>query len=267
MTNKQTILKKIVPFLILVMALVFASGTSVAQARPGNPHRDGAPDRPAAHDRDHNHDDTDRDDSDRDDNHDHSDDRDTNHDGNQDGDHDDGDDDSDDETPTPEPTAEIFSAHLSPENETTPPVFDDVDEDGDDDEDSDDEGEDELPEGVAMFKLVTREVYDEETDSRVEVQELYYRLLVRDIEDVTAAHIHVGQPGEDGDVVALLFSGDPAGEFNGQLAEGVITEADLTGPLAGDMDDLIALLESGGLYVNVHTVVNPGGEIRGQITQ
>jgi hypothetical protein len=256
MKNKQTILKKIMPFLILVMALIFASGASVAEARTRNPHRDGA------HDRDHNHENTDRDG-----NHDHSDDGDTNNDGNHD-DHDDMDDSDDDETPTHEPTAVIFSAHLSPENETTPPVLDDADENDDsDDEGENEETEDELPEGVAMFKLVTREVYDEETDSRVEVQELFYRLLVRDIDDVTAAHIHVGQPGEDGDVVALLFSGDPAGEFNGQLAEGTITEADLTGPLAGDMDGLVDLLESGGLYVNVHTVVNPAGEIRGQITQ
>jgi hypothetical protein len=261
MKRKQSILKKIMPFLILVMALIFASSASVAEARSRNPHRDGDHDRPAAHDRDHNHE---RDHEDRDRDHNHDDDGDTDRDGDADGDEDS----NDDETPTPEPTAEIFSAELSPENETTPPVFDDTD----DDEDSDDEGdsdemEDTLPEGVAMFKLVTREVYDEETDSRVEVQELYYRLLVRDIEDVTAAHIHVGQPGEDGDVVALLFSGDPTGEFNGQLAEGTITEADLTGPLAGDMDGLVALLESGGLYVNVHTVVNPAGEIRGQITQ
>jgi hypothetical protein len=254
MKRKQSILKKIMPFLILVMALIFASSASVAEARSRNPHRDGDHDRPAAHDRDRDHN--------------HDDDGDTDRDGDADGDEDS----NDDETPTPEPTAEIFSAELSPENETTPPVFDDTDDDEDGDDDSDDEGdsdemEDTLPEGVAMFKLVTREVYDEETDSRVEVQELYYRLLVRDIEDVTAAHIHVGQPGEDGDVVALLFSGDPTGAFNGQLAEGTITEADLTGPLAGDMDGLIALLESGGLYVNVHTVVNPGGEIRGQITQ
>lgn len=266
MTIKQTILKKIVPFLILIMALIFASGASVAEARSGNPHRDGTHDRPAAHD--HNHD---RDASDRDGNHDHSDDGDTNHDGNHDGDHDDDgdmDDSDDDETPTHQPTAEIFSADLSPENETTPPVFDDTDDDeGSNDEGDSDEAENVLPEGVAMFKLVTRQVFDEETETRVEVQELYYRLLVRDIEDVTAAHIHVGQPGEDGDVVALLFSGDPTGEFNGQLAEGVITESDLTGPLAGDMDGLVQMLESGGLYVNVHTVVNPAGEIRGQITQ
>lgn len=262
MKSKQTILKKIVPFLILVMALIFASSASVAEARSRNPHRDGDHDRPAKHDRDHNK-------EDRDGDHDHSDDpRDDGDTDNDDGHDDDGDMDDSDDDETPTPTAVTFSADLSPENETTPPVLDDANDDEDSDDESDsDEAEDELPEGVATFKLVTREEYDAETDSRVEVQELYYRLHVRDIDDVTAAHIHVGQPGEDGDVVAQLFSGDPAGEFNGLLAEGVITEADLTGPLTGDMDGLVQMLESGGLYVNVHTVVNPAGEIRGQITQ
>ena len=264
MTNKQTILRKFMPLLIMVMALIFATGASAAEARSGNPHRDDAHNR-AAHDDNHNHEDTERDGD-----HTHSDDQDeTDHDH---GDHDDGHDGDDgmddDETPTHEATAVFFSANLSPEAETTPPLFNEPDdEDDSDDEGEDEEAEAELPEGVAMFRLVTREVYDEETDTRVEVQELHYRLMVRNIEDVTAAHIHVGQPGEDGDVVALLFSGDPMGEFNGQLAEGVITEADLTGPLTGDMDSLIELLENGGLYVNVHTVINPAGEIRGQITQ
>lgn len=268
MNKKQSMLKKIVLFLSLVMALIFASGVSIAEAHTENTQRDGTRTghRTAVRDRNHNHDEIDRDSD-----HNHGDEGDTNHDDNQDGDDgngDDMDDGDDDETPTPETMAEIFTATLSPEAETTPPVFDDVNNDDDsDDEDDSDEAEDVLPEGVAEFKLITRQVYDEETDSRIDVQELYYRLYVRDIEDVTAAHIHVGQPGEDGDVVAFLFSGDTMGEFNGQLAEGVITEADLIGPLTGDMAGLVELLQSGGLYVNVHTVVNPAGEIRGQITQ
>jgi hypothetical protein len=31
------------------------------------------------------------------------------------------------------------------------------------------------------------------------------------------------------------------------------------------MDDLLAALRSGGLYVNVHTANNKAGELRGQI--
>lgn len=44
------------------------------------------------------------------------------------------------------------------------------------------------------------------------------------------------------------------------------TDEDLVGPLAGmTLEDLVALIESGDAYVNVHTVANPGGEIRGQV--
>jgi hypothetical protein len=61
------------------------------------------------------------------------------------------------------------------------------------------------------------------------------------------------------------------------LAEGTITAANLIGPLAGHpLSDLIADMESGGAYVNIHTNDGvaptntgpgdfPGGEIRGQI--
>lgn len=256
MINKQKILKKIVPFLVLVMGLVFTTGASMAEARSQNPQRDNASGRQVMTNRGHNAS------------------HDGNHSDNNHGNHDNDGGMDDDMTPTPTPvptaeptpvaTAEIFTADLSPEGETTPPILDD----SDDNDDSDDQEIDEMmPEGVATFKLVYEQVADEETGTRMEMPVLYYRLSVRNMVDVIGAHIHVGQPGEDGEIVASLFSGDTMGEFNGQLAEGTITESDLIGPLTGDMIGLIELLQSGGLYVNVHTVVNPGGEIRGQITQ
>jgi len=56
---------------------------------------------------------------------------------------------------------------------------------------------------------------------------------------------------------------------NGPLIEGTFTEADLIARPAlgfgGTLAELIALMESGGVYVNVHTTAYPGGEIRGQI--
>ena len=56
------------------------------------------------------------------------------------------------------------------------------------------------------------------------------------------------------------------GKSNGVLAEGTITSANLTGPLAGKtIKDLINVMRSGNAYVNVHTKQNPAGEIRGQI--
>jgi hypothetical protein len=96
--------------------------------------------------------------------------------------------------------------------------------------------------------------------------ELHYKLKVQNIEGVTQAHIHMGMPNMNRPVVAFLFGpSDPTGFMNGTLAEGVITESDLIGPLAGDFQGLVDRLRGGMLYVNVHTDAVPSGEIRGQI--
>lgn len=100
---------------------------------------------------------------------------------------------------------------------------------------------------------------------------LHYKLIVANLEDTLQAHIHLAPIGQNGSVVAFLYpSGPPPqlipGRFSGVLAEGDITDADLRGPLLGQtVADLIANIEAGNAYVNVHTVDNPGGEIRGQI--
>jgi hypothetical protein len=100
---------------------------------------------------------------------------------------------------------------------------------------------------------------------------LSYQLNVANILNVLQAHIHQAPAGDPGPVVAWLYpSGPPAtlipGRSQGVLAEGVITSADLVGPLEGmDLDDLLADLRSGNAYVNVHTTAYPPGEIRGQI--
>ena len=53
---------------------------------------------------------------------------------------------------------------------------------------------------------------------------------------------------------------------NGNLAIGTLTAADLIGPLSGlTLSDLLAEIEAGNTYVNVHTQAHPTGEIRGQI--
>ena len=96
--------------------------------------------------------------------------------------------------------------------------------------------------------------------------ELHYTLRVKDLEDAVAAHIHLAPVGENGSVAAFLFSSAEPVTKNGVLAAGVITEADLVGPLEGaSLVDLLELLETGGAYVNVHTAANPPGELRGQI--
>jgi len=100
-----------------------------------------------------------------------------------------------------------------------------------------------------------------------EYGQLSYTLKVRNIDNVTAAHIHAGKKGKEGPPVVGLFGGPPKeGKFSGELATGVIADKDLVGPLAGKtIDDLIKMIKSGDAYVNVHTTAHPGGEVRGQI--
>jgi hypothetical protein len=109
--------------------------------------------------------------------------------------------------------------------------------------------------------------------------ELEYRLIVANIENVVASHIHVEATGVNGPVVAFLFGSVPpgGGRSDGVIATGTITAANLVGPLAGHpLSDLISAMRAGNTYANVHTNDgvaptntgpgdSPGGEIRGQI--
>lgn len=107
-------------------------------------------------------------------------------------------------------------------------------------------------------------------------KKIYFTITVAKLNNYLAGHIHVAPPTENGPVVAWLFPIEPypfpnfvddpliPGTFNGVLAEGVITEDHLSGPLEGmSMEALITELEAGNAYVNLHTSQYPGGEIRG----
>lgn len=113
-----------------------------------------------------------------------------------------------------------------------------------------------LAQGQAQFKLS-----DDGT-------ELSYKLNVANLDGIRFAHIHLSAAGTNGPVVVFLLQpqSPTTGRVNGTLTEGTITAANLIGPLAGrPLSDLVAALESGNAYVNVHTDAHPGGEIRGQI--
>lgn len=101
-----------------------------------------------------------------------------------------------------------------------------------------------------------------------------YRLSVENIDNVTAAHLHLGLPGENGPIVVPLLgpgapgaaATPPTGAAAGVIAEGDISAGSLTGPLAGvPLSVLLELMRSGAIYANVHTAEHPNGEIRGQI--
>lgn len=108
---------------------------------------------------------------------------------------------------------------------------------------------------------------------------LNYKLIIANIENVVQAHIHVGQPGVNGPIVVFLYGLVPSGggRTDGVLAEGTITAANLINSMAGQpLSALMAQIEAGNTYVNVHTNDGvaptntgpgdfPGGEVRGQI--
>jgi|SRR5215208_2960564 hypothetical protein len=98
-----------------------------------------------------------------------------------------------------------------------------------------------------------------------------YTVNVTDIENVTAAHIHKGKIGENGDIVVTLCKTGTCssdGAMNGALSVGETFNAtNLEGPMAGkQIEDLANNMSNGGTYINVHTLQHPNGEIRGQIT-
>jgi glucose/arabinose dehydrogenase len=101
---------------------------------------------------------------------------------------------------------------------------------------------------------------------------LRYKLkATADINDMTVAHLHLGARGQNGQPVVFLAEFDAPRDFRrGQtIAEGEWTDGDLI-PRAGFTDpvisELVARIRQGRIYVNVHTVAHPPGEIRGQVT-
>jgi hypothetical protein len=97
---------------------------------------------------------------------------------------------------------------------------------------------------------------------------IMYTVNVTDIENVTAAHIHRGQVGENGPIVITLFKSEtPTTAMTTEvLSEGNITATNLEGPMAGQLlSNLTSAMQNEQTYVNIHTQQNPNGEIRGQI--
>jgi hypothetical protein len=101
---------------------------------------------------------------------------------------------------------------------------------------------------------------------------LWFSIEVEDITNAFMGHIHMGAKGVNGPVIVWLFprAANLVGpRYSGEFEfSGTITDKDLVGPANAPktIKALAALLRSGGAYANVHTNVNPGGEIRGQIS-
>ncbi len=100
-----------------------------------------------------------------------------------------------------------------------------------------------------------------------EGDELLYQLTLANVEEVTAAYVHVGRRGTKGDPVAPLFTESKKGDISGTLyCEGTIAGYQLVGSLKGEsLDCLLQRMKNGETYVNVQTKKHPDGEVRGQI--
>ena len=117
-----------------------------------------------------------------------------------------------------------------------------------------------------------------------QTNEIEYEFSYADLQaPVLQAHIHLGQHSVNGGILVWLCqtATNPAPAAVAAItpvcssptfsSSGIITAASIVGPGgaqqlgAGELAELVAALRAGVAYVNVHTTVSPGGEIRGQI--
>ncbi len=103
-----------------------------------------------------------------------------------------------------------------------------------------------------------------------------FRLRVNDGTGITQAHLHCARAGTNGPVVAFLFGFIAGGvEVDGLLSAGTLTNADFlgadcTGTAGRPINNIASLAfaaRDGLIYVNVHSVANPAGEVRGQLLE
>ena len=80
------------------------------------------------------------------------------------------------------------------------------------------------------------------------------------------AHIHCAPAGENGPVVAFLAGDVPGGLIGKVEFGGTLTDDNIVNPACGvDIAELVDAMRDGDTYVNVHSLMNQSGEVRGQI--
>ena len=115
--------------------------------------------------------------------------------------------------------------------------------------------------------------------------EIEWQLSYSDLEGaIQQAHIHLGNVGVNGGITVFLCTNLGNGPAGTQacppppaVISGRIFAADVSPNIAatagartqglntGEIDELIAAMRAGATYVNVHTTMWPGGEVRSQI--
>lgn len=110
-----------------------------------------------------------------------------------------------------------------------------------------------------------------------EANTIQYTLVAVGLEgSVSQAHIHLGQTSVNGGIMLFLCTnlgngpaGTPSCSPSG-VVSGLLDAADVVGPAdkgvaAGEMAEAIRAIQRGVTYVNVHSSLHGGGEIRGQV--
>jgi hypothetical protein len=106
--------------------------------------------------------------------------------------------------------------------------------------------------------------------------QISYRLRFQGLSSaVTQAHIHFGDHHMNGGISVWLCGtatnpGPTGTPMCAPEVEATVDAQDVTGPAvqgiaAGEFAELVRAIKAGRTYVNVHSTMFPGGEIRGQI--
>jgi hypothetical protein len=100
---------------------------------------------------------------------------------------------------------------------------------------------------------------------------MHFAVIANRIDDVIMAHLHIGAPGTNGPIAVWLYPDEPPpalipGTFQGVLASGVLTDDHVIAASGvASLDELVDEIRAGNVYLNIHTLDNPAGEVRGQL--
>lgn len=145
-------------------------------------------------------------------------------------------------------------------------------------DDTDDDTEDEVREFRANLTgqgvippVATNGTGEAILSSTEDGEDMEYELDVQGIEDVINAHLHLGAE-RNGPLLVTLYNVQTSGQSDDggeSLVEGEFTGEDFERslPSGQNITTLLDLIGKGDVYVDVHTLTNPKGELRGNVVE